>query len=212
MKKECDIVQDLLFGYADNTLKQGSKELVEEHLKTCEKCKNILEDIKNDDNNDVEKIDGLKKVNKSLRNKKIAIIVMFPIILVFIIYSFWASCEYVNYMKSMEIYFDTSATNEQINDVKKMIYEIDEEAKIVYKSSNEALEEMRENLPADSSYILDGYENSNIFPASFLVKTKKNKREEIKNKLEDCTYIKSVNIVNYNYMEIYALYFLEMIN
>ena len=53
MKKECDIVQDLLFGYADNTLKEGSTNLVEEHLKSCKKCKEILENIRDDENNDI---------------------------------------------------------------------------------------------------------------------------------------------------------------
>ena len=46
--KECDIVQDLLFGYNDETLKEGSKEFVENHLKECEKCKKIYEEIKDD--------------------------------------------------------------------------------------------------------------------------------------------------------------------
>ena len=32
MKKECEIVQDLLFGYNDETLRKSSKELVEKHF------------------------------------------------------------------------------------------------------------------------------------------------------------------------------------
>lgn len=46
MKNECDIVGDLLFSYNDGILSNTSKELVEEHLKKCEKCKKILEEIK----------------------------------------------------------------------------------------------------------------------------------------------------------------------
>lgn len=42
MKKECDIVQDLLFSYKDGCLKQGSKEFVEKHLKMRKLCKNIF--------------------------------------------------------------------------------------------------------------------------------------------------------------------------
>ena len=52
MKKECDIVQDLLFGYVDNTLKEGSKELVEEHLKSCRECKNTFDNLKENDENE----------------------------------------------------------------------------------------------------------------------------------------------------------------
>ena len=46
MKNECDIVGDLLFSYNDGILSNTSKELVEEHLKKCEKCRKILEEIK----------------------------------------------------------------------------------------------------------------------------------------------------------------------
>ena len=41
MKNECDIVKDLLFSYKDGVLSDTSKELVENHLKTCESCKNM---------------------------------------------------------------------------------------------------------------------------------------------------------------------------
>ena len=63
--KECDIAQDLLFGYKDKTLKDGSKEFVENHLKECEECKKVYEEIK-DDNEEIDntEIDYLKKINK----------------------------------------------------------------------------------------------------------------------------------------------------
>ena len=35
MKNKCDIVQDLLPLYVDGCCTQGSRELVEEHLKEC---------------------------------------------------------------------------------------------------------------------------------------------------------------------------------
>ena len=39
MKNKCDIVQDLLPLYVDGCCTQGSRELVEEHLKECPACK-----------------------------------------------------------------------------------------------------------------------------------------------------------------------------
>ena len=48
MKKECEIVQDLLFGYNDETLRKSSKELVEKHLANCEECQDALKDIQED--------------------------------------------------------------------------------------------------------------------------------------------------------------------
>ena len=49
-ENECDIVCDLLFSYNDGILSNTSKELVEEHLKKCEKCKKNLEEIKQENN------------------------------------------------------------------------------------------------------------------------------------------------------------------
>lgn len=42
MKNVCDIVQDLLPLYVDGCCTQGSRELVEEHLKECSACKQVF--------------------------------------------------------------------------------------------------------------------------------------------------------------------------
>ena len=44
MNKECEIVQDLLFGYKDKILHNASKDLVEKHIEKCSDCKKILND------------------------------------------------------------------------------------------------------------------------------------------------------------------------
>ena len=36
--KECEIVKDLSLGYIEETLNKYSKEYVEEHLSSCERC------------------------------------------------------------------------------------------------------------------------------------------------------------------------------
>ena len=38
-KNECEIVQDLLLGYVDETLNNETKKFVEMHLNECKKCK-----------------------------------------------------------------------------------------------------------------------------------------------------------------------------
>ena len=54
-KTECEIVQDLLLGYVDDTLNAESNRLVEKHLVECENCierlKEMKEDIKQNENN-----------------------------------------------------------------------------------------------------------------------------------------------------------------
>lgn len=75
--KECDIVQDLLIGYNDGTLKEESKKLVNEHLKKCESCQTILKEIQNDNPqiSEKEKIDYLKKIRRKSIIKSIIIVI-----------------------------------------------------------------------------------------------------------------------------------------
>ena len=64
--KECEIVEDLLLGYIDETLNEESKKLVEKHLSKCENCKYKLSEIQKDINeteiSQKKQIDYLKKV------------------------------------------------------------------------------------------------------------------------------------------------------
>ena len=73
MKNECDIVGDLLFSYHDGVLSNSSKELVEEHLAKCEKCKTILAELTQEDTkkSQTKEVDFLKRIQKS-SNKKIS--------------------------------------------------------------------------------------------------------------------------------------------
>ena len=72
MKRECEIVQDLLFSYNDGVLSKSSIELVENHLKDCKVCQDKLKEIQldNNKNNDEKKeVDYLKNVRKKLDKK-----------------------------------------------------------------------------------------------------------------------------------------------
>ena len=42
---DCDIIKDLLPSYIDKTASNSTNELVEEHLKNCEDCTSILENM-----------------------------------------------------------------------------------------------------------------------------------------------------------------------
>ena len=42
----CEIVMDLLPSYVDKLTSEMSTESVEEHLKECEKCQTVLEEMK----------------------------------------------------------------------------------------------------------------------------------------------------------------------
>ena len=93
-KNECDIVQDLLLSYCDDTLSNSSKKLVENHLKDCVNCqaklKTIRDDIKQNHDNEIEEIDYLKKIRRKTRVKSIvlAICIILAVLFAFYIYNF----------------------------------------------------------------------------------------------------------------------------
>ena len=106
MKNECDIVQDLLFSYNDGVLSETSKELVEEHLKKCDKCKENLEEIKQESvkKNQVKEIDFFKKIKKNINKKNIIILVFFLILTIVILFNVQVYNNYNEIASTMEIY------------------------------------------------------------------------------------------------------------
>ncbi len=68
MTVNCDIIKDLLPLYADGVCSEESAKMIEEHLKSCEKCKSLLANIKEDDTigdllpNEETVMEGQKKV------------------------------------------------------------------------------------------------------------------------------------------------------
>ena len=89
-KTECEIVQDLLLGYVDDTLNAESNRLVEKHLVECENCierlKEMKEDIKQNENNQQKEIDYLKKIRGKSKIKSILMAISIVCMLSFIVY------------------------------------------------------------------------------------------------------------------------------
>ena len=73
----CNIIKDLQPLYHDDVISEESSELVEEHLKTCLECRNMLEgireNIKAENDSSLEKpiISGFKALKKRLYRKTI---------------------------------------------------------------------------------------------------------------------------------------------
>lgn len=203
MKKECDIVQDLLFGYVDNTLKYGSKELVEEHLKKCKECESILNDIKNDENNDIEKIDGFKKVNKKMKNRKYSIIFLIIVFSLFIIFNIIVFVNYISDAGRLEVYLKEELDENKIEEIENIIYNIDEEAEIFYVSKSLALEESRTRMiykDEENFKIFEGYsDENNPFPPYFIIKSGLSQTDKIIeaiSQLDEVQKIKSLKNTN----------------
>ena len=174
MKKECEIVQDLTFGYCDGTLNPASKELVEKHLVKCEECKKVYEEIKKDKKMDDDKIeiDYLKRVNKKLKRKKIIIVISSVFIILLVILHIIAFISYYHDQTTMEIFMNKDISEEQMTNIQNQIKNQAEDVEITYVSPEEKLEEMKQRFKENQD-LLAGYEGeNNIFPAEFIIKTK----------------------------------------
>lgn len=90
MKTDCDVIQDLLPLYVDGICSEKSRQLVEEHLKTCAVCCAILEqteqvpDMELPDAlppEDAGAVRAVKKVRRRWKQSLIAIVLVIPVLL-----------------------------------------------------------------------------------------------------------------------------------
>lgn len=192
MKKECEIVQDLLFGYSDGTLSNSSKEFIEEHIKECDGCKKLLEEVQADAKKEADKkeVDYLKKINKKMNRKTGIIIITTVLLSILIVFNILVFENYKKYAKEMEIFLSNDITEEQLSNIEKEIKAIYDKSEITYHSGEEALEKMKKRF-GDNANLLSGY-SGNIFPASYIVRTKKDKVEEIASKLITMPGVKQI--------------------
>lgn len=117
-KKECEIVQDLLWNYQDNVLNKTSKRLVEEHLIQCENCcqklQEMKEETKQEKNKQKKEIDYLKKIKRKARIKSVLGIAGGIFIVFFMIYLYRfciihkVTNQYNQYLQANNIYQETT--------------------------------------------------------------------------------------------------------
>lgn len=214
MKNECDIVQDLLFSYKDGCLKQGSKEFVEKHLKKCENCAKIYAEMnKEEEQTDINpnEIDYLKKIKKKMKKKTKIIIAISIVLIILISLNIAVFINYNKYISEMTIFLEDSITEEERAEIENVIKEADKNAEITYKSKEDALNEMRQQL-ADSQELLAGYEENNIFPAYYEINSNKKAIKEIEAKLNNNEKIKHISSrKSRNIYEPYELFFMQYV-
>ena len=205
MKKECEIVQDLIFGYCDGTLNPASKELVEKHLVKCEECKKVYEEIKKDkkmDDDDKIEIDYLKRVNKKLKRKKILIVISSICIVLLVVLHIVAFICYYHDHTTIEIFMNKDISEDQMTNIQNQIKNQTENVEMTYVSPEEQLEKMKQRFK-DNQELLVGYEGeNNIFSPSFIIKTKTiQDMEKIEESLETVEGIKKISSTSSNLYE-----------
>lgn len=140
----CDIIKDLLPSYSDKISSNATNELVEKHLKECEKCKKILYNMNKEIevktlNNKNEQINYLKGFNK---RKKIIVIVSIVVTIIILASIFMINVLNKNILLDKSLYVDVNKFNIEymyITENKDGIEPLSDESKMlkVYLYSDE---------------------------------------------------------------------------
>lgn len=166
-KINCNIVQDLLPNYIENLTNEETNLYIEEHIKDCNSCKKLLEDLQKDfkltnTKKEEREIKYFKKYNKKMKILKIIIIILLIIALGIM------TCFYF-YMK----YAYKSAVSGTIDIV--------EQANIVEDSYNRDMEKVKIEIEEDSIkptgltlIITDENKYPFIWEDSYQIKVKEN--------------------------------------
>ena len=173
MKNECDIVEDLLFSYNDGVLSNTSKELVEQHLKSCEKCQSILEEIRQDNNNNkqIKEIDFFRNIKKKLNKKNLIILIVCIFLVIVILFNILVYNNYKEIASTMEIYLKDDITEEQTEDIKNKIIENGYNIELEYVPKEKAVEKVRNNFEENENLMSNYNNQSDFMSASFEIKT-----------------------------------------
>lgn len=98
---KCEIIKDLLPLYEENLLSEESKTFVEDHLKTCPECKNLLKEDIEIENKNTKPLDFVeKRIKKETRYFTLAVISLIGSILIFII-SYLNTPRHIEYEKDL---------------------------------------------------------------------------------------------------------------
>lgn len=209
MKNECDIVQDLLFGYNDKTLRNTSKEFVENHLKECNECKEVLKQIQNDTEpeEEIEKINYFKKVRSKINRKNIFLLIALVLLTLVVLFNILVFVNYNNKASEMKIILKDNVTQEQLNNIEKIIKSNFKDVEIKYSAKEEELQKYKENFKS----FMTGYdENNNPCSDTYYIKANINDIEKIDKLLQNVDYIKKVG--TYTTANPYLLFIDKFVN
>lgn len=146
--------------------------------------------------------EGIKNLFKNKKGTVISLVTM--VCAMFLFGAFFSIGENVNAVlyqvqknQGIEVFIENDATDEQINVLEGKIKSLDSINTVTFKSKQEALDSMKENLK-DNQELLEGYEGeNNIFPASFIVTlTDLTRATEIEAKIEAMEHVKKITSNN----------------
>ena len=213
MKKNCEIIKDLLPLYIDNVCSNASKDLINEHLKSCNNCQKELENIKDNivisKKNEINVFQNfIKKINLKIIRNSILITILIIALIIPILY-FCNNYEFtMEYNEDIKLTLHTSNTkwNFQFNSSTcgtlyseiKTIPENNELINYIFLTKKNTLQELSEYKKGYSCSIFPNinYEKINLnsqikvyYTTDDLEKIKNASTEELKNIINNSTLI-----------------------
>ena len=141
--------------------------------------------------------EGFSNVFKNKKSTGASLMIMCATMIIFGIFLILGEninhiVEEVESIQGLEVFIKDEATEEQVKKLEEDIRAIDGVSTITYKSKEDALEQMKERFE-DKQYLLEGYEENNIFPASYVVNLSDlEKSQDIKTQIETFEGVKKV--------------------
>lgn len=115
---KCEIIKDLLPLYEENLLSEESKTFVEDHLKSCPECENLLKNQIQIESKEAKPLDFVeKRIKKESRYFTLAVLALIGSILIFII-SYLNTPRHIEYEKDLyKVYKNDEIYTVEFNDL-----------------------------------------------------------------------------------------------
>lgn len=100
----CGVIRDLLPLYTEDLCSEESRALVESHLKNCPDCRSVKESMKKTEPMPADSGEGLKKIRKELKNRKLrtaALAALLVFVLLVSFFSWYSKPEYYPYSEKL---------------------------------------------------------------------------------------------------------------
>mgnify|MGYP002281462615 CR=1 FL=1 len=141
--------------------------------------------------------EGFSNVFKNKKSTGASLMIMCATMIIFGIFLILGEninhfVEEVESVQGVQVFINNDATQEQIDEVGEKIRQIDGVSTVEYVSKDDALQQMKDRF-GDKQDLLEGYEENNIFPASYVVTlTDLTKSQEVQDQILTFDNIKKI--------------------
>ncbi len=141
--------------------------------------------------------EGFRNVFKNKKSTAASLMIMCATMIIFGV--FFIIGENINHLvkeveavQGIQVFINNDATDDQIEEVGDQIKTLEGVNKTEFISKEAALNQMKEKFK-DKEYLLEGYEENNIFPASYIVTlTDLNLSKDVQNKISQIENVKKI--------------------